>query len=456
MSNKNEGITLITLVITIIILLILASVGLNVLMGDNGLITNAKLAKERTEEATFEENVNMIILQYIEDLQIYGNGTRTKENLENAIKSYNYEFKYLNDNKLLQIYYLKYNKIIDLSSGNLYDNANIVINIREDEIILYANSEDKKTYKLNIESIFSEYTIESNDETIAKVDSTGNITAIGIGTCQIIAKVNNGEEVISDKVDIKVEKLVEGISFSKTSINDLLKSNNSSVNKLTDKITATISNNDASNKELEWSSSNPNIANVDQNGNVTAVSAGNCEITAKAKDESQNDAKCAITVKERKYLYYNNEQYSSITGGWIASNTPDGYMTYYSSLYSVASNYLCIGHRNGGVNYYCNARTVNTISTEEYNSLVLYTKKYVHAESWQGNSVACGMSGVSAKSFGGSSGINQTSLDIIDISQKHNMSGYIYIQNVCGHTGLPYTGYDPNSYIYLYQAYLEK
>ena len=52
---ENKGITLIALVITIIILLILASVTIAALSGDNGILRNAIKAKENTEEANKDE-----------------------------------------------------------------------------------------------------------------------------------------------------------------------------------------------------------------------------------------------------------------------------------------------------------------------------------------------------------------------------------------------------------------
>lgn len=45
--RKNKGITLISLVVTIIILLILAGISLHLLLGDNGILSRAKYAKER-------------------------------------------------------------------------------------------------------------------------------------------------------------------------------------------------------------------------------------------------------------------------------------------------------------------------------------------------------------------------------------------------------------------------
>ena len=53
--RKNQGITLIALVITVIVLLILAGVTIATLTGDNGILTRAQQAKNETEQAEKEE-----------------------------------------------------------------------------------------------------------------------------------------------------------------------------------------------------------------------------------------------------------------------------------------------------------------------------------------------------------------------------------------------------------------
>ena len=53
--KNNKGITLIALVISIIVLLILAGVSIAMLTGENGLITKAISAKEKTEQAEIDE-----------------------------------------------------------------------------------------------------------------------------------------------------------------------------------------------------------------------------------------------------------------------------------------------------------------------------------------------------------------------------------------------------------------
>ena len=50
MKKENfKGITLIALVVTIVVLLILATVSIGMLTGENGIITQAQNSKEQTE-----------------------------------------------------------------------------------------------------------------------------------------------------------------------------------------------------------------------------------------------------------------------------------------------------------------------------------------------------------------------------------------------------------------------
>lgn len=58
---KNKGITLISLVITIVILIILASVAIYLNLGNNGIFTRAKEAKEATNRQTATEIINLKI-----------------------------------------------------------------------------------------------------------------------------------------------------------------------------------------------------------------------------------------------------------------------------------------------------------------------------------------------------------------------------------------------------------
>lgn len=64
-------------------------------------------------------------------------------------------------------------------------------------------------------------------------------------------------------------------------------------------LTATITPNDATNKELNWTTSNGDAATVDENGKVSAVGTGTATITATATDGSGVAASCEVTVTEK-------------------------------------------------------------------------------------------------------------------------------------------------------------
>ena len=69
MFRKEQGITLIALIITIIILLILAGIGIATLTGDNGLFTRAQQAKDKTIEA--QKNEEATISEYMDEMDKY-------------------------------------------------------------------------------------------------------------------------------------------------------------------------------------------------------------------------------------------------------------------------------------------------------------------------------------------------------------------------------------------------
>ena len=57
-KNTEKGITLIALVVTIVVLLILAGISIAMLTGENGVISQARNAKEATDQAKVEELVS--------------------------------------------------------------------------------------------------------------------------------------------------------------------------------------------------------------------------------------------------------------------------------------------------------------------------------------------------------------------------------------------------------------
>ena len=89
MIEYNLGITLIALIITIIVLLILAGITLNMVIGENGIFAKATNAKNKTEVAQYEEELRMSILEMQTDSATNGlefNIDTIRKNIKQKIK----------------------------------------------------------------------------------------------------------------------------------------------------------------------------------------------------------------------------------------------------------------------------------------------------------------------------------------------------------------------------------
>jgi len=83
MKKNVHGITIIALVITIIVLLILAGVSIAMLTGQNGILTQAQNAKDKTEYKNAEEKVRLAVMGAMSD-----DGTLTVEKLRTDMANY--------------------------------------------------------------------------------------------------------------------------------------------------------------------------------------------------------------------------------------------------------------------------------------------------------------------------------------------------------------------------------
>ena len=90
--KTTKGITLIALVITIIVLLILAGVTIATLTGENGILTRASEASEKTKQANAEEQVQLAVVASI--------GTDGNVNLEDLNKELEKIGAYYNENPI--------------------------------------------------------------------------------------------------------------------------------------------------------------------------------------------------------------------------------------------------------------------------------------------------------------------------------------------------------------------
>ncbi len=132
---------------------------------------------------------------------------------------------------------------------------------------------------------FKTVTWNSSDESIATVSENGEVTPVGAGTANITATTNNGKTAacmvtVNPKI-IDAESISLDKSTLQLTVEDIYQ------------LIATVLPEDATDKTVAWTSSDPNIASVDNSGLVTAMSAGTAIVTASCGNHA---AECTVTV----------------------------------------------------------------------------------------------------------------------------------------------------------------
>ena len=131
---------------------------------------------------------------------------------------------------------------------------------------------------------------KSTDTNIVTVSDNGVVKAVGVGTATV--KVTVGD--VSASCKVTVLQPVTGINLNKSSLTmDALG---------TFQMTASVYPDSANDKRITWSSSDPAIASVDENGLVTALKKGTATITAAAMDGSGVKSTCKVTVSNTAYV----------------------------------------------------------------------------------------------------------------------------------------------------------
>ena len=131
---------------------------------------------------------------------------------------------------------------------------------------------------------------KSTDTNIVTVSDNGVVKAVGIGTATV--KVTVGD--VSTTCKVTVLQPVTGINLNKSSLTmDALG---------TFQMTASVYPDGANDKRITWSSSDPAIASVDENGLVTALKKGTATITAAAMDGSGVKSTCKVMVSNTAYV----------------------------------------------------------------------------------------------------------------------------------------------------------
>lgn len=137
-----------------------------------------------------------------------------------------------------------------------------------------------------------ELTWKSSNPSVATVDQNGEITAVKKGIATITVETINGKKAeCKVTVNPAVENIpIESVSLNKTEL--ILEEENTEILK------ATINpNNTTDDKKLIWNSDNPIVATVDQNGEITAKSAGKAVVTVTTSNNKT--ASCIVIVTKK-------------------------------------------------------------------------------------------------------------------------------------------------------------
>lgn len=229
-TKAKNGITLIALVITVIVLLILSGISISIISGNNGILNQAVNSKEKSLKEQNKEELQLAII----GLEIENYKKQNTSFIDVLLNSEEYLQSKLNS-KELQID-KECKKII--YKGNIYslsDDGRLILEdkgiaLNKNHIDLQIIGENKYDQTLEITKINTNGKVrwESSDEKIVKVDN-GRITPIAEGEASITAICNDDCEYravcrvkvdafIDDsyvQYDVEYEDVYSGKKFSK-------------------------------------------------------------------------------------------------------------------------------------------------------------------------------------------------------------------------------------------------
>ena len=273
--NGKNGITLIALVITIIVLLILAGVTIATLTGDNGILTKAQNAKEKNAQKTVEEQINLAV----QASKINEGLVIDKDILEQELTNNGIEIT-KSENDELPWTVKKDGYVYTISeNGEVKEKEGIAITTGDIEI-LKGSTEGKKVSAQ----------ILSGETGTIKWESTGNITLKAKEGNEVTVNVNGNAnagdtatitaridgKTYQDSINVKIVTQVTSVTAEKieVSIGD---------KKKIEKITATPENAEGIEVTSYVSQDTTKVTVDEKTGEVTGVQEGETTVTISAK-----------------------------------------------------------------------------------------------------------------------------------------------------------------------------
>ena len=270
MRTKDvKGITIVSLVVTIVVILILAGVTINVLVGDNGVINVSKEKNSKLAEKTAKEEMRTVVLEY----GISSDGETLQEFLESKVPSKLDEVKKIDD-KTLEIKKNGYTIQVEI------EEKKISLMVTPYTGIYDGNSHDAlKSIEVIPRDAKIEYSTDDNtfSTTMPKITNASSITVT-------VRASKSGYTTITTKQTAKIEKAEGKIVLSATNGTYTYPTSG----------TFTISENTGT---ISAVSNNTNIATVSTNSNIVTIKPGTTEgkatITVKSAESNNYKEKTA-------------------------------------------------------------------------------------------------------------------------------------------------------------------
>jgi len=169
------------------------------------------------------------------------------------------------------------------------------VKLNQNSLIIKVNDYETLTAKVNPSSTNQSLEWSSDNPSVATVDKNGTVAAVKAGTAKITVM-----SAIDRTKSATCTVTVQAIPVPSNIVNSIhLDSKTLELyEKQHETLTVDVLPSNATNKTVIWSSSNKQIASVN-NGKVTAVKAGKAVITVKSTDGSNKSADCEVIVKKK-------------------------------------------------------------------------------------------------------------------------------------------------------------
>jgi len=161
------------------------------------------------------------------------------------------------------------------------------VSFANDEITLSVGEKKRLRYNVEPSGATTKFTWQSSSTSVLTVDESGQVTAVGVGSCYI--QIVSEDKTLTSRIPVTVVPVAESILLSDVELTYgyPLKLNAVVIPK-------------SANPKFSWSSSDPSLIVVDKNGVLTAKKP-NGSASIILKTDNGIESSCKVTIKEASY-----------------------------------------------------------------------------------------------------------------------------------------------------------